>query len=61
MQEIIKSLIITLNKISVNGEENMDMLLGCIQTLKNLLETIKKAQEKGATENEAENQQGENV
>lgn len=61
MQEIVKSLIITLNKISVNGEENMDMLLGCIQTLKNLLETIKEVQEKGAMENDAEHQQGENV
>jgi len=61
VQEIVKSLIITLNKISVNGEENMDMLLGCIQTLKNLLETIKEVQEKGAMENDAEHQQGENV
>jgi hypothetical protein len=61
MQQIIKSLIITLNKISVNGEENMDMLLGCIQTLKNLLETIKKAQESEVAKNDAENQQEENV
>ena len=61
MLQIIKSLIITLEKIEVRGEENLDMLLGCIQTLKKLLETIKEAQEKEVAGNDAENQQGENV
>jgi len=55
MQQIIESLIITLGKVEVRGEENLDMLLGCIQTLKNLLETVKTAQ-KEVAENGPENQ-----
>lgn len=61
MLQIIKSLIITLEKIEVRGKDNLDMLLGCIQTLEKLLETIKEAQEKEVAGNDAENQQGENV
>lgn len=54
MQEILGSLIVTLNKIEVKGKNNLDMLLGCIQTLEKLREKVKEA-----TENEVDNQQGE--
>lgn len=60
MQQIIESLIITLGKVEVRGEENLDMLLGCIQMLKNLLETVKTVQ-KEVAEDGTEHQQGENV
>lgn len=61
MLKIIESLIFTLNKVTVEGEENWDKLLGCIQTLRKLSELIKEAQEKGAAVNETDNQQSENV
>lgn len=61
MLQIIKSLIITLEKVEVRGKDNLDMLLGCIQTLEKLLETIKDAQEREVAGNDTENQQGENV
>jgi hypothetical protein len=61
MLQIIKSLIITLEKIEVRGKDNLDMLLGCIQTLEKLMETIKEAQEREVAGNDTENQQEENV
>jgi hypothetical protein len=61
MLQIIKSLIITLEKVEVRGKDNLDMLLGCIQTLEKLLETIKDAQEREVAGNDTENQQEENV
>jgi hypothetical protein len=61
MLQIIKSLIITLEKAEVRGKDNLDMLLGCIQTLEKLLETIKDAQEREVAGNDTENKQEENV
>jgi hypothetical protein len=61
MLQIIKSLIITLEKVEVRGKDNLDMLLGCIKTLEKLLETIKDAQEREVAGNDTENKQEENV
>lgn len=32
----------TLNQIEVKGEDNLDMMLGCIRALKNIIESIDK-------------------
>lgn len=61
MESILKSLLATLNKIKVDGEENMDMLLGCIQMVKELLEVFKKVQQKEGAENGTDGQQLENI
>lgn len=61
MQWIIQSVIATLDKIEVRGKGNLDKLLGCIQTLEKLLETIKTDQEKDGTGNGAKNQPEQNV
>lgn len=54
MQEILNQLIFTLNKIEVRGRENIDMLLGCIMTLENLLKIVEEAKA-----NEDQDEQGE--
>lgn len=38
---IISSVIYTLNKVEVQGKENLMYLLGCINTLENLKNTMK--------------------
>lgn len=40
MKETLIAVIGTLNKISVSGEDDLDRLLGCIQTLKNEVRRI---------------------
>lgn len=60
MKRIIQSLIATLGKIEVRGKDNLDMLLGCIQTLEKLLAILEEQEKEGAG-NEAENQPEQNV
>lgn len=36
MNETLKRVIYTLNKIPVSGEQNLDMMLGCIRVLEKL-------------------------
>ena len=40
MKEIFDSLIYSLGRVEVRGKENMDILLGCIQTLEKLRDMI---------------------
>ncbi len=37
---IIKRVIYTINQVDVRGKDNMDKLLGCIQTMERLLEQL---------------------
>lgn len=37
MQQILRAVIRTMNNISVKGQENLDMLLGCIMTLERVV------------------------
>ena len=41
MKEIFDKLIFSLGRVEVRGKENMDILLGCIQTLEKLRDIIK--------------------
>ena len=41
MKEIFDKLIYSLGLVEVRGKENMDILLGCIQTLEQLRDMIK--------------------
>lgn len=41
MNEIFDRLIYTLCRIEVRGEDNLDMLLGCINTIKKLKSMVK--------------------
>lgn len=50
MKSVLEKLIFTLEKIEVNGKNNLDMLLGCILTLEKLIEAIEE------TETQAENE-----
>jgi hypothetical protein len=60
VENILKNLILTLGKIEVRGKDNLDMLLGCIQTLEKLLDACKKAKtETEGKESEIDNQQRE--
>lgn len=41
MKDIFDKLIFSLGRVEVRGKENMDILLGCIQTLEQLRNMIK--------------------
>lgn len=41
-KDILALVVNTLNQIEVKGEDNLDMMLGCIRTLKNIIESIDK-------------------
>ena len=41
MKEILDTLIFSLNQIEVHGKKNLDILLGCIQTLEKLRGMVK--------------------
>ena len=41
MKEIFDKLIFSLGRVEVRGKENMDILLGCIQTLEKMRDMIK--------------------
>lgn len=41
MKEIFDKLIHSLGRVEVRGKENLDILLGCIQTLEQLRDMIK--------------------
>lgn len=61
MKRTIQSVIATLDKIEVRGRGNLDMLLGCIQTLDKLLGTIDEEQKKEGAGNGTGNQPEQNV
>jgi hypothetical protein len=61
MELTLKSLLATLGKINVSGKDNLDMLLGCIQTVEGLLEVCKKVQQKEGEVNGTAGQQLEGV
>ena len=42
---IIKRVIYTINQVDVRGKDNMDKLLGCIQTMERLLEQLRARKE----------------
>ncbi len=42
---IIKRVIYTINQVDVRGKDNMDKLLGCIQTLERMLEQLSERKE----------------
>ena len=50
--QAIDHLIITLNRVEVKGEDNHDMVSGCIKTLRDMKQSLEaelaKEQEKGA-------------
>lgn len=39
-QQTMQALLATLNKITVQGEENLNKLLACIQTIRGALESL---------------------
>lgn len=41
-KQILAAVVNTLNRIEVHGHDNLDMMLGCIRTLKNIIESIDK-------------------
>ena len=41
MKEIFDRIIYSLERVEVRGKENMDILLGCIQTLEKMRDMIK--------------------
>lgn len=40
MESTIRSIIYTLDKIEVHGRQNIDSMLGCMQTLDRLLQQV---------------------
>lgn len=40
MLEIMKKMLNTMNKIEVNGKENLDMLLGCMMTVEQIINAL---------------------
>lgn len=62
MKTVLDSLIHTLNQVEVRGKENLDMLLGCIQTLEKLRDCVKVEKKKivdGGAEDDDHNRQRE--
>lgn len=41
MKEILDTLIFSLNQVEVHGKKNLDIMLGCIQTLEKLSGMVK--------------------
>lgn len=41
MKEILDNLIFSLNQVEVHGKKNLDIMLGCIQTLEKLRGMVK--------------------
>lgn len=65
MKEIFDKLIYSLGRVEVRGKENMDILLGCIQTLEQLRDMIKvetrEIQPEEAKTDDADDEQGQDV
>lgn len=73
LRMIFSDLIHTLNQIEIRGEENLDMMSGCIKTVKQLYgmvqtETVeiqpepeRTAEAEGVREDEAENEPKQNI
>lgn len=40
MENTIKSILYTLDKIEIHGKKNIDSMLGCMQALERLLEQV---------------------
>lgn len=41
MEELIRKVLATLDRIEVKGRENIDMLLGCMQALEKVADAMK--------------------
>lgn len=41
MEELIRKVIFTLNKVEVKGRDNLDMMLGCMDALKKVADAMK--------------------
>lgn len=54
MLDVLSKLIATLNRIEVKGKENLDMLLGCIQTLEKLKSLVKEKAEQAEEETQGD-------
>lgn len=62
MYGLLDSIIFTLNKVETHGKDNLDRLLGCIQTLEQLRDSCKtKTIVEEVAENDNQDEQGENV
>lgn len=61
MKNIFNSLIYSLNTIETHGKQNLDTLLGCIQTLEKLRDMVKvetREIKEGGEPNDDHNEQG---
>lgn len=58
LHEALKSVVATLDTISVSGKSNMDKLLGCILTLEDVCGKIEKVVEENDGNSERENGNG---
>lgn len=45
MEQMIRKVISTLDRVEVRGRENLDRLLGCMQALEKIAEAARKAAE----------------
>lgn len=65
MKEIFDKLIYSLGRVEVRGKENMDILLGCIQTLEKLRDMIhvetREIQPEEEKTDDADDEQGQDV
>ncbi len=46
MEELIRKVLATLDKVEVKGKDNMDRLLGCMQALTKIADAMKHNREK---------------
>lgn len=65
MKEIFDKLIYSLGRVEVRGKENLDILLGCIQTLEKLRDMIhtetREIQPEEAKTDDADDKQGKDI
>lgn len=62
MKDIFDNLIYSLNQVEVHGKRNLDILLGCIQTLEKLKGMVKTVTtEEEVTADDHHDEPGENV
>lgn len=45
MEELIRKVLATLDKVEVKGKANMDMMLGCMQALEKVADAMKRNRE----------------
>lgn len=54
MEELIRKVLATLDKVEVKGKDNMDRLLGCMQVLTKIADAMKHNREAMSTAQPAE-------